>query len=235
MEYKLNAVKREVKGEKIRKEGLIPAILYGVEKDSLSLSLVYNDFVKLYQQAGNSSLINMIVDDKDNGQVLVQDIQYDPVTDRPIHVDLRRIDMSKEIITMVGLEFVNNAPIVKEAGGTLIKNIREVEVKCLPKDLVSNIEVDLAVITTFDINIKIKDLQIPTGITITSPGKEDVIAKAVPALTEEQLKAMDEAEAADVESVEVSGEKKDEEEGDEAGGEEKKEEGKEEKKEEEKK
>ncbi len=214
--YKLSATKREIKGEKVRNEGLLPAVIYGAGGEAESLSLVYSDFVKLYNEAGESSLIDLVVENKDAGKVLVHSVQFDPVKGRPIHVDLRRIDMSKPITANVELVFVGEAPAIKELGGTLVKNFEEVEVECLPKDLVNHIDVDLSVLATFDHSIKVSDLNLPAGLNIIDPSADAVVVKAQPALTEEQINAMEAESSAtvDVTKIESSAAKKAEEDGD---------------------
>jgi large subunit ribosomal protein L25 len=224
MSYLLQAVKRTAKGEKTREEGKLPAVAYGAGNDALSLDLDYSQFTKLFKQAGESSLIDLEVDGKNIGKVLVQEVQYNPVKDTPIHVDFRRIDMNKVMHAPVVLKFLGEAPAVKEMGGTLVKNIEEVTVECLPKDLVSSIEVGLANLKTFDDVVKVKDLVLPAGIKVIAPAAEALVAKAIPALTEEEIKAMEEAgKEMDVSKIESSAKKKEEEaEGEEAPAEEKK-------------
>jgi len=212
MSYLLNAVSRALKGEKVRAEGVLPAVIYGAGGEAVSLSLVYADFEKLYREAGEASLIDLKIDDKDAGKVLVHEVQYDPINGRMFHVDFRRIDMNKPIVAFVELKFVGEAPAVKELGGTLVHNVSEVEIKCLPKDLVSHIDVDLAALKTFDDVIKVKNLILPVGFTVVSPHAEDVLATVTPALTEEQIKAMEEeSKTADITKIEVAGKKKEEE------------------------
>ena len=212
MPFKLSANERTVKGEKVRTKTVLPAVVYGMGAPAASVTLNYAEFVKLYDQAGEASLIDLLLGDKADGKVLIQDIQYDPVSDRIIHVDLRRIDMRKEMTATVELRFVGESPVIKAQGGTLMRNLESAEVKCLPKDLVSHIDVDLTVLKTFDDVIKIKDLIVPAGITITNPHAEDLIAKATAALTEEEIKAMEEAaKPVDLGKIEVAGKKKEEE------------------------
>lgn len=212
MPFKLSANERTVKGEKVRTKTVLPAVVYGMGASAASVTLNYDEFAKLFSEAGEASLIDLLVGDKAEGKVLVQEIQYDPVSDRMIHVDLRRIDMNKEMTATVELRFVGEAPVIKEQGGTLMRNLESVEVKCLPKDLVSHIDVDLTVLKTFDDVVKIKNLVVPAGITITSPHAEDLIVKATAALTEEEIKAMEEsAKPADLSKIEVAGKKKEEE------------------------
>ena len=198
----------------MRTSSVLPAVVCGANQDSLSLTVDYNEFEKLYNEAGSASLIDLEIDGQVKDKVLIHEFQLDPRTDRFMHVDLRRIEMGKAMTAMVGLEFLGESGAVKEFGGTLVKNVDEVEVRCLPKDLVSQIEVDLSVLKTFEDVIRIKDLVLPVGITILSPGPEDAVAKAIPALTEEQLKAMDE-QTADISAVQDAKEKK-EKEGEEA-------------------
>jgi large subunit ribosomal protein L25 len=220
MAFKLSANTRTVKGEKVRTKTVLPAVVYGMGATAASVTLNYDEFAKLFAEAGEASLIDLLISDKAEGKVLVQDVQYDPVSDRMIHVDLRRIDMNKELTATVELRFVGEAPVIKEQGGTLMRNLESVEVKCLPKDLVSHIDVDITALKTFDDVIKIKNLVVPAGIIITNPHAEDLIAKATAALTEEEIKAMEEAsKPADLTKIEVAGKKKEEEgeEGAEAG------------------
>lgn len=181
----------------------MPAVIYGAGGEAESLTLVYSEFVKLYDEAGESSLIDLAVENKDAGKVLIHDVQFDPVKGRPIHVDLRRIDMSKPITANVELVFVGEAPAIKELGGTLMKNLEEVEVECLPKDLVNHIDVDLSVLATFDHSIKVSDLIIPSGVKIIDPSVDLVVAKAQPALTEEQIKAMEAESSAAVDVTKI--------------------------------
>jgi len=213
MSYKLLAEKRVANGEKVRAEGLLPGVVYGGGINTESIAIRYNDFKKMYTEAGESSLIDLLIGDKNLGKVLIQDIQYDPVSGKIIHVDLRHIDMNKSMTAKVVINFVGESPIIKSSGGTLVFNVKEVLVECLPKDLVSHIDVNLAVLETYENVIKIKNLILPPGIKVLEPHEEDMVAKAIPALTEDEIKAMEEAAtAADLTKIELAGKKKEEEE-----------------------
>lgn len=211
MNFTLSAVTRSERGVKTRLRGKVPAVVYGAGTKSGSLALEPAEFLKLYRQAGVSSLIDLSVDGAATGKVLVQAVQQNPVSGRIIHVDLRRIDMNKSITAPVTLHFVGEAPIVKSSGGTLVTSLTVVEVECLPKDLVSHIDVDLSPLVSYEAVIKVRDLKLPDGIAVVSPHAEDLVAKAAPALTEEEIKAMEEAgTAADLAKIEVAGKKKEE-------------------------
>jgi large subunit ribosomal protein L25 len=235
MSYSLAVTKRSEKGQKTRLQGQIPGVVYGAGTEPVSFAVDYAPFVKLFRAAGSSSLIDLNVGSENSGKVLVQDVQRDPVSDEIIHVDLRRIDMNKSMTAMVQLSFIGESPILKEAGGTLVTSLQEVEVECLPKDLVSRIEVDISVLKTFEDSVAVKDLAVPAGIKIISPEQTTLVVKPAPAMTEEEMKALEEAGKApvDLSAIESAGKKK-EDEGEE-GAEAAAEGGKEEKKQEEKK
>jgi len=213
MIFNFTAKKREGKAEDVRAEDLLPGVLYGPEIEPVSLEVDYNTFAKLHKQAGESSLIDFTLEGgKEAVKVLIQDIQYDPVKGKMIHFDLRQIEMGKEMTATIVLSFVGESMAVKEQGGTLMETVKTVNVRCLPKDLVSEIEVDLSVLNTFDDMINIGDLKLPAGIVVTDD-PETMIAKVNAPLTEEQIKAMEEAEAPSVEDVEVEGEGEEDKEG----------------------
>lgn len=210
MTYNLSVTKRTDKGSKARTTQQIPGVVYGAGTKSDSINLNVVEFNKLFKKAGESSLIDLSIDGQADGKVLIQAVQFEPVKDHPIHVDLRRIDMNKVMTAPVSLTFVGEAPIIKSAGGTLVFSIETVEVKCLPKDLVSHIEVDISKLDSYEVTIKLSDIHLPPGIQITSPAPESLVVKAMAALTEDEIKAMEAAGAApvDVAAIESAKPKK---------------------------
>ncbi|HBR71634.1 MAG TPA: 50S ribosomal protein L25, partial [Candidatus Moranbacteria bacterium] len=99
------------------------------------------------------------------------------------------------------LEFVGESPAVKENGGILVKNMDEVEVKCLPADLPSKFEINLSMLAKFEDHITVADIKVPQGVEILAE-KEAVIALVIPPRTEEELASLDEKVEADVTKVE---------------------------------
>ncbi len=212
MAYLLQAVTRTIKGEKSREQGKLPAVTYGAGNETISLDLNYGDFLKLYKQAGDSSLIDLEIDGKNVGKVLVHEVQYNPVKDTPTHIDLRRIDMNKLMQAPVVLHFIGEALAVKAMGGTLVQNLSQVTVECLPKDLVSSIDVDLSSLKTFEDLVKVKDLVLSEGLTIVAPLGDVLVVKVTASMTEDEIKAMEDAgKNLDVNKIESSGKKKEEE------------------------
>ena len=216
---------RKISGKKLnqlRKQGLVPGIIYGHGVKNVNIAVRQDMLEKIYKQAGESSLIDLKVEDKKPVKVLIQDIQREPVRDNPLHVDFRQIRMDEKLTTEIPLKFEGEAMAVKEHGGTLVKNFDSLEVECLPKDLVHEIIVDIGLLKTFDDVVRVKDLNIPEGMRVLQDAERS-IAVVLPPLSEEELAALEKAPETEVGEVEVVGEEKKEGEEGEEGGEEKKE------------
>ncbi|MBU0727377.1 50S ribosomal protein L25 [Patescibacteria group bacterium] len=199
-----------------RNANRIPMIYYGKGVEPVNFSANYQDFRRLYIKAGKSTIITLVNEKNEKFPVLVHEIQYDPISDNMIHIDLMAVNLNKSITTEVPLVFTGVAPAVKDEGGILVTSKDRVAVECLPKDLVHEIEVDISSLVDFNTSITIGDIQVPAGITITDA--EDINVVTVSAPRAEEVEEV--APVAEGEEGEASAE----------GGEEKKEEGGEEKK-----
>lgn len=211
MTLTLKAIPREAgNAGKIRDAGQIPTALYGPEIEPQSIALDYNTFDKLYSEAGESSLIDVQIEgQKEPVTVLIQEVQYHPVTRDIMHVDLRQIKMGEEIDATIFLNFVGQAPAVKSEGGTLITSVESINVRCLPKDLVSSIDVDLSMLDSIDRGIHTKDLPLPESFTLMDD-PETMVASVLAPRSEEEIAALEEellsTGPASVDDIEVEGE-----------------------------
>jgi large subunit ribosomal protein L25 len=190
----LKAQTRAIIGKKVqslREKKLIPAVTYGHGVKNQNLSLEYIPFEKVYKEGGESTLIDLVVDDRKPVKVLVQEVQKDPLTDMITHVDLRQVKMTEKITIEVLLKFVGEPKAVKELGGVLVKTLDKIKVKCLPQDMAHEIEVDISSLNTFDDIIYVKDLKIPAGLELLENMNEPVI-NVMPPRSEEELKALEE-------------------------------------------
>jgi len=151
-EVQLNAELRDgMKKEfckRMRKEGKLPAVIYGLKKDPISVTLEYREFYKMRMRTKDeSSYINMSVTSPDGVSTMsaiVKDIQVHPVTGNALHVDFLEIAMENKAVFSVHLVFKNEDLAVKKSGGVLEHQMRNVHVKSLPKDVPDHIELDLA-------------------------------------------------------------------------------------------
>jgi len=187
----------------LRASGFVPAVLYGPGVENLNLAIQAVEFVKLFRQAGRSSLISLTVDgEKKNFMVLVNDIDTDPLTGSIIHADLYQPDLTKEIEAQVPLIFEGESLAVKDLGGTLVKNISEITVKALPADLPREIRVDISKLNTFEDVILVKDIIIGDKVELLK-NPEEIVALAAPVQkVEEELERPIEEKVEEVGKVE---------------------------------
>ena len=207
MALTLNALSRgEKKSASLRAENLIPAELYGPEVENRGVALEYDDFVKIYDEAGESSLIELCLPDGKSVSILIGGVQLHPISGKYIHVDLRQVSLTEKIEANVELKFVGEAPAVKELSGIFVSAKSEIAIKALPKHLVSEIEVDISPLAQFGDKIFVRDIKLPTGAEVID-NPDAVIASISEPMKEEAPVATAEAEKAAIESVEVAGAK----------------------------
>ena len=203
----------------IRNNGMIPAVVYGAQVENTLVSVLSTDFVKVLKIAGESSTIVLdITGPSEKGSVegkvgaskkvdvLIHEVQVDPVKGHPIHVDFLAIDMNKPVEVTIPLEFIGLAKAEKDGLGTLVKVLHEIDIEALPKDLPHNIVVDVTGITTLEDQIHVSDIKLPKGVTLITDGEEVV---ALVAAVKEEV----EVTPVDLSSIEVEKKGKKEEEG----------------------
>ncbi len=178
--FTIKAKKRDktVKSEDLKKAGEIPAVFYGSNKETTSISVPLVDFKKVWSKAGESSAVKVELGN-DKLDVLIHDVQLHPISGEPIHVDLLVIDMNKAIQVSVPLEFTGVSSAVKGGLGILVKVLYEVEIEALPSDLPQNISVDISKLNTVDDVILASDISLPKGVTLVTKDSEVVASIAV--------------------------------------------------------
>ena len=151
---------------RLRRSGMIPAILYGGGKDSVPLSLEENRIRKqIENEAFTAHILTVKVEDEES-QAVLKSVHRDPATDRVLHMDFQRISASSEIHMHVPLHFVNEEDCPgKRTGGIVTHLLVEVEVGCLPKDLPEYIEVDMASLQVGD-SVHLSQLVLPEGVHV---------------------------------------------------------------------
>jgi large subunit ribosomal protein L25 len=204
----LNAESRtETNGQakNIIKCGFIPVVLYGQGIANRNLKIKTADFLKVITEAGETHLIDLVIDGKDQARILIKDLQKDPMRDKVIHADFYQVNMAKEIEVEIPLHFIGESKAVKELGGTLMKNIDFLNVKCLPGDLIDKIDIDLSELATFEDAIMIRDLKVPAGFEVLNHAGDMIVHVMEPVVEEVVEAAPAEAEA---EAVKTTDEEK---------------------------
>lgn len=184
----------------LRKENLIPAVMYGHGVESRTISVPFQTFRKVLAQAGTSSLVDVVIDGASPVKAIIKDIQMNPLTMSPIHIDFHQVNMNEKMTANVPLSFEGDSLAVKALGGTLVKSLDHVEVECLPADLPHEIVVDISQLNTFDDKITVGGLVLPKGVEVLNE-VEAMVAFVEAPLTEDELKKLEESQVGDVTAV----------------------------------
>lgn len=196
---------REITGRasnSLRKQGILPAVLYGNNFEARNIQVPLKDFQKVYTEAGESTLVYLKLGDE-SYPAIIHDVAVDPVRDSFLHVDFYKVRLDEKIHAKIPVELTGESPAIKDFGGILIKNINEIEVEGFPQDLPHDFTLDISVLKNIKDQLTIADLKVPAGIELKAKPEEIIVLIQEP-ISEEQLKAeLETAPAGGVEDVEV--------------------------------
>lgn len=196
----------------VRSNGMIPAVVYGARVENTLISVPSILFEKVFKVVGESSTVVLEIGSEGGKaqkvDVLIHDVQVDPVKGFPIHVDFLAIDMNKPVQVAIPVEFIGTAQAEKDSLGVLVKVLYEVEIEALPKDLPHSVTVDVTSLATLDSQIHVSDLKMPAGVVAITSGDEVV---ALIAAVKEEVE--EEAAPVDLSAIEVEKKGKKEDEG----------------------
>ena len=205
----LAAESRTVTGKKVarlRRDGRLPAVVYGHGTASEPVTVDAHDFDLLRRRVGASTLVDLAVDGKKSRPVIVHAIQVHPVNRRPLHVDLFAVRMTEELTVEVQLVGTGTAP-ASESGGTLMHPTSSVKVRALPDKLPETLQYDLSSLVDYDATVTVADLVAPEGVTIQADPTEVIARVLAPRVEEEVAVAAEEGpESEPVETAESESE-----------------------------
>ncbi len=175
----LRAEKRSIIGKKVkrlRREGLIPAVLYGHKTASIPLQVKERELRRVLSQAGGHMLISLKIEGEEEPRtVLVHEIQKDAITGGLLHADFYQVITTEKVTAEVPLVFVGEAPALLGGEAVLVHGLETVEVECLPDNLIESIEVDVSGLKEIGQAIYVRDLKVPPDIKILTDGEERVV------------------------------------------------------------
>jgi len=187
----------------LRKAGRIPAVFYGKKEPSTPISISTVDFLKVWKQAGESSVVVLDTPEGEK-ESLIHDIDFDPVKDTPRHVDFYVFEKGHKVEVEVPLEFEGVAPAIKDLGGSLVRVVHAVRVEAMPKDLPHDIKVEITSLVDFSSQILAKDIIMPSGVTLLEKPEEVIALVSAPREEKEE-----EAAPVDLDAIEVEKKGKD--------------------------
>ena len=177
---------------RLRREGKVPAVLYGAGKEAVSLTLIHDKVNNAADHEGfYSNILTLTIDGK-KVDTIVKDMQRHPFKPKIVHLDFQRVDAKQELHTHMPLRFINEEGIQK-AGGVIVHHLNEVEIAVLPKDLPDFIEVDLEGLEVGD-NIHLSDLKLPEGVTLIDLTRGEDFNQVVVTISAKKTEAEEDAE-----------------------------------------
>ncbi len=196
----LTASKRTETGKRAKRLlalGTLPAVVYGPKQEALTISVSTREFEKVLKSAGESSVIEL-AGLGSSLQVLIHDVDHDPVTSTPRHADFYAIEKGAKVEVAVPLVFTGESPAVK-AGANLVKVLHELEIEASPANLPHDITVDISVLTELGQQILVSDLTISSGVEVRTPSDQVVILVQEVVVEEETVPADIDMSAIEVE------------------------------------
>lgn len=187
----------------LRRTGVVPANIFGKKMKSLSIQIEIKALKDILKKAGETSLIDLVVDSGKAHPVLVAGYAQDPVSGELLHVDFHEVDLNVKTTAMVPVKAVGESEAVK-AGKVLVLQRNELEVEALPANLPNEIEVDITVLTEVGSTIHAKDLKLDRSKVTLMVEDEEVIATIQEPAVEEAPAAP--AEGAEAEAAPAEGE-----------------------------
>ena len=178
-QLELQAQPRTLTGKKVkrlREAGMVPGVLYGSGVQSEALKFEQREIETLVARAGSSRLIKVNIDGSDEDYMaIVRDVQRDIFKQTLVHIDLQALNMQELVRLPISINLLGEAPGVEEMGGVLLQQVYEIEVECLPSDLIPSIDVDITGLEEIGDGITVGDLDIPDSIEVFAEPDEVVV------------------------------------------------------------
>ncbi len=197
----LKVEKRKVTGRKVkflRREGILPANIYGKNVKSLAVQLGAKSFLPVFKQVGETGLVDLKIEgEKEARPVLIQNPQINPVTNNLIHLDFYQVDLSEKVTTDIPIELTGESPAVSKGEGVLVQLLSEIEVEALPTDLPEKFIVDVAKLEKVDQGITVEEMIKSSKINLDKvalkASEKQLVVKIKPPTPEEEVTPVEEA------------------------------------------
>lgn len=197
---------RTVTGKKVRvlrKDGVLPANVYGKQMTSIAVQLPAKDFAELYKKVHETGLVDLTVEGKVY-PVLIHNVQRHPITHDPLHADFFKVNLKEKITANIPVVMVGEAQAVTDKKGVLLQLLSELEVEALPTDLPEHIEISVEKLAEVDEQITVAEIKAPANTVITNDPAQAVFR--IGELVSKEAEEQEALEAAAAEEAKAEGE-----------------------------
>lgn len=197
--FSLHAEERKILGKKVkrlRKDGQLPGHVFGKALPGEAVAVTTSDFLKTFHLTGETAVIGLKIGEEKVRPVLIREVQYDPITGAPIHVDFYQVDLTKKVKVPIPLELIGEQPEKVHLGEAIVlQTLNELEVEALPADLVEKIEVDISSLKEINDAILVGQLNYDKEKLTIHADADEIVVKLAPAVTAEMEKLLEEEAA----------------------------------------
>jgi len=176
---KLAVQNRSVLGKQqntLRKTGVVPGNLYGFKKESIAVQVEKIPFEKIFAHVGVNTVFELTVGDQSPRAVLVREVQRDPISGAPIHVDFFEVQDGRKLKAKIRVRFEGVAPAVKEKGGVIVPGLETVSLVCAPEELPAEIIIDLKQLDDLGKSVRVRDLIFPASVRVLSNPHDTLVS-----------------------------------------------------------
>lgn len=189
--FTLNAEKRTILGSKVKKlrrQGIVPANLFGKTIESQAIEVKAVDFNRVYKEAGETSLIWVKVDGEEKERpTLVTSVHFNPITGDKLHVDFHQVNLKEKVSANVPVEITGESELINTNVAVLSQSLNEIEVEALPTDIPESIVFDISSLKEIGDQLKVSDAKVAEGIEIKTDPEQMVVSLQEPQKEEEPL------------------------------------------------
>jgi len=202
-DVQLEVDNRVVTGKKVkalRRQGIVPAHLYGRGTESLALQASTAAITSILRTAGRNAIIDLQINGEGESRpVMLRGVQRNPVTDELVHIDFFQISLTERLSADVPLVLVGEAPGVTIHGGVLLQSLDHLSLEALPTDIPTHIDVDVSVLDVLDAALFVRDLVVPSNVEVLAAPDQVVVKVAPPRLVSEEELSAEKEEAPEAE------------------------------------
>ena len=192
----INAEKRTTIGKKVktlRRQGKLPAVIYGEEIASTAITLDHRETTRLFTTLTSSSLVTIVLDGKEH-LALIHEKQIDFITRDLLHVDFRTVKIGEKLQAPVSIALEGVAPAIKEYDCIVVTNLDQLHVECLPKDLPERISVDISNLYEIGDSVLVKDIDPGDNVDVLNAPEDIVVVVVSTAQMVDEIEEMEEGE-----------------------------------------
>lgn len=197
--------------KKVDRDGKIPAVVYGAKIKNYSIEVFEKDFFDIYKEAGESSLIDLVISNggkSESPTVLIHELERDPVSGKLLHIDFLAVNMDKPVKVEVHLNYIGESKAIMEEGGILVQSLTSIEIESLPGDLPKTLEIDISRLTKIGASLKVSDLEIKHNLKVLTDQDQIVASIVKPRITDESASEVEKEEGEEEKEGEAQEDKK---------------------------